>query len=89
MSDVAGVVLSGLSVSGLFVDSLAAVNVISEVRRLRAKGAPLHNPVKHGYVSKVAHWPHSTFHRWVKTRSYSHDWGGEGPLDVAAGERSR
>ena len=24
------------------------------------------NPVKHGYVSVVAHWPHSTFHRWVK-----------------------
>ena len=40
MSDVGVIVLSGLSVSGLFVGSLAAVNVISQVRRLRAKGAP-------------------------------------------------
>ena len=24
------------------------------------------NPVKHGYVSMVAHRPHSTFDRWVK-----------------------
>jgi hypothetical protein len=40
MSDVAGIVLSGLSVSGLLVGSLAAMNVISELRRLRAKGAP-------------------------------------------------
>ena len=23
------------------------------------------NPVKHGYVSRVADWPHSTFHRYV------------------------
>ena len=46
------------------------------------------NPVKHGYVSVVAHWPHSTFHRWVKAGTYPRDWGGEGALDVAAGERS-
>ena len=45
------------------------------------------NPVKHGYVSMVAHWPHSTFHRWVKAGAYPRDWGGEGALDVAAGER--
>jgi hypothetical protein len=24
------------------------------------------NPVEHGYVSLVAHWPHSTFHRWMR-----------------------
>ena len=47
------------------------------------------NPVKHGYVSMVAHWRHSTFHRWVKAGAYPRDWGGEGALDVAAGERSR
>jgi len=47
------------------------------------------NPVKHGYVSVVAHWPHSTFHRWVKAGAYPRDWGGEGALDVAAGERRR
>ena len=37
--------------------------------------------------SVVAHWPHSTCHRWVKAGAYPRDWGGEGPLDVAAGER--
>ena len=45
------------------------------------------NPVKHGYVSVVAHWPHLAFHRWVKAGAYRRDWGGEGALDVAAGER--
>ncbi len=29
------------------------------------------NPVKHGYVDKVAEWPYSTFHRWVKKGMYS------------------
>ena len=29
------------------------------------------NPVKHGYVSMVANWPHSTFHWWVKTGALS------------------
>ena len=47
------------------------------------------NPVKHGYVSVVAHWPHSKFHRWVKAGAYPRDWRGEGTLDVAAGERRR
>ena len=47
------------------------------------------NPVKHGYISIVAHWPHSTFHRWVKAGAYPGDWGGEGPSDVSAGERRR
>jgi len=47
------------------------------------------NPVKHGYVSVVAHGPHSTFHRWLKVGAYPRDWGGEGALDVVAGERRR
>ena len=47
------------------------------------------NSVKHGYVSVVAQWPHSTFHRWVKVGAYPRDWGGEGALDIAAGERRR
>ncbi|OOO03253.1 MAG: REP-associated tyrosine transposase [Chromatiales bacterium USCg_Taylor] len=34
-------------------------------------------PVKHGCVSAVAHWPRSTFHRWVKAGAYPRDWGGE------------
>lgn len=34
------------------------------------------NPVKHGLVNQVAHWPYSTFHRLVKQGVYSPDWGG-------------
>jgi len=34
------------------------------------------NPVKHGYVDRVADWPHSTFHRDVARRIYPPDWGG-------------
>jgi putative transposase len=48
-----------------------------------------YNPVKHGYVAAVAHWPYSTFHRWVKAGVYPLDWGGEGVADIAAGERAR
>ena len=47
------------------------------------------NPAKHGYVSVVAQWPLSTFHRWGKASTYPRDSCGEGALDVAAGERSR
>ncbi|MGC2456444.1 MAG: transposase [Gallionellaceae bacterium] len=35
-----------------------------------------YNPVKHGYVSNVAEWPYSTFHRYVKQGVYPVDWGG-------------
>jgi putative transposase len=35
------------------------------------------NPVKHGYVSKVADWPHSTFHRYVARGVLPLDWGGD------------
>ncbi len=34
------------------------------------------NPVKHGLVTRVADWPFSTFHRFLKTGVYSRDWGG-------------
>jgi REP-associated tyrosine transposase len=33
-----------------------------------------YNPVKHGYVSKVVDWPHSTFHRFVRNGVYPTDW---------------
>ena len=33
------------------------------------------NPVKHGYVQKVADWPFSSFHRLVAQRLYPPDWG--------------
>ncbi len=46
-----------------------------------------YNPVKHGYVKRVADWPYSTFHRWVQAGVYSIEWGGECDTDVDAGER--
>ena len=37
-----------------------------------------HNPVKHGYVTRVAGWPHSSFHRFVRLGVYPGDWTGSG-----------
>jgi putative transposase len=34
-----------------------------------------YNPVKHGYVSAPADWPHSTFHQFVEDGVYPLDWG--------------
>lgn len=33
------------------------------------------NPVKHGLVPRVADWPHSSFHRWVKRGDLPVSWG--------------
>ena len=33
------------------------------------------NPVKHGYVTRVAEYPWSSFHRWVERGEYAIDWG--------------
>jgi putative transposase len=45
------------------------------------------NPVKHGYVSKVADWPHSTFHRYVERGILPSDWGGDvGEISGSFGE---
>jgi len=45
------------------------------------------NPVKHQLVSRVAEWPFSTFHRYVRNGIYPEDWGGEGVVvDGAFGE---
>lgn len=35
-----------------------------------------YNPVKHGYVQRVADWPYSTFHRYVERGMYPSDWAG-------------
>ncbi len=35
------------------------------------------NPVKHGYVSRVGDWPHSSFHRYVRDGALPADWGGD------------
>jgi putative transposase len=36
------------------------------------------NPVKHGYVTRVSDWPHSSFHRYVERGLLPADWGGDG-----------
>jgi putative transposase len=35
------------------------------------------NPVKHRHVSRVADWPHSSFHRYVEQGLLVSDWGGD------------
>jgi len=42
------------------------------------------NPMKHGLVQKVADWPYSSFHRYVRDGIYPDDWAGglEMNLDV-------
>jgi putative transposase len=35
------------------------------------------NPVKHGLVSRVRDWPHSSFHRYVKEGLMPVDWAGD------------
>jgi putative transposase len=35
------------------------------------------NPIKHGYVTRVADWPHSSFHRYVEQGLLVPDWGGD------------
>jgi putative transposase len=40
------------------------------------------NPVKHGHVSRAADWPHSSFHRYVKSGIYDVDW--TAPMDARA-----
>ena len=35
------------------------------------------NPVKHGQVTRVADWPHSSFHRYVERGLLAADWGGD------------
>jgi putative transposase len=35
------------------------------------------NPVKHGHVTRVRDWPHSSFHRMVRLGLYPADWAGD------------
>ncbi len=44
------------------------------------------NPVKHGYVSQVREWPHSSFHRYVERGLLPLDWGGNVNASETAGE---
>jgi putative transposase len=46
------------------------------------------NPVKHGWVTRVADWPHSSFHRYVRQGILPSDWGGGADAgDQQYGER--
>jgi putative transposase len=40
------------------------------------------NPLKHGYVKRVADWPYSTFHRYVAKGIYPIDWCGDASAEV-------
>ena len=42
------------------------------------------NPVKHGYVSRVCDWPHSSFPRYVARGLLAPDWGGDMGTAVGA-----
>ncbi len=44
------------------------------------------NPVKHGWVQRVADWPHSSFHQYVERGIYTADWGDSPGPDLPAGE---
>ncbi len=44
------------------------------------------NPVKHGYISSVIDWPHSSFHKYVKMGWYPKNWGGQEDVDFETGE---
>lgn len=39
------------------------------------------NPMKHGLVTRVADWPHSSFHRAVRDGIYAPDWAGDAATD--------
>jgi putative transposase len=44
------------------------------------------NPVKHGLVSRVRHWPHSSFHRDVERGIVPIDWAGDVAVTGEFGE---
>ncbi len=44
------------------------------------------NPIKHGLVSRVSDWPHSSFHRDVHRGIFAKDWAGEPSVDGEFGE---
>jgi putative transposase len=45
------------------------------------------NPVKHGLVSRVADWPHSSFLRYAQTGMLPMNWVGDAGADWECGER--
>ena len=45
------------------------------------------NPVKHGLVTRVRDWPHSSFHRDVQAGLFPQDWAGDVGTEGGFGER--
>jgi putative transposase len=44
------------------------------------------DPLKHGFVKRVADWPYSTFHRYVAKGIYPIDWCGGASAEVEGDE---
>ena len=47
------------------------------------------NPVKHGLVTRVRDWPHSSFHRDVRAGIVPEDWAGDAERPGDFGERQQ
>jgi putative transposase len=46
------------------------------------------NPVKHGLVTRVVDWPHSSFHRDVRANLFPPEWAGDMAAPGEFGERA-
>jgi len=57
--------------------------LLRDERDLQAHVDYIHfNPVKHGYVTRAANWPHSSFHRYVREGLLSADWASDATVTV-------
>ena len=62
-------------------------HVIRDERDLNRHFDYIHwNPVKHGYVRRVADWPYSSFHRFVAQGVYPVNWGHSGDFHIRVNE---
>ncbi len=63
-------------------------HLIHDEADLRAHMDYVHiNPFKHGLVARVADWPYSSFHRFVRLGWMPADWGGSVGISGRFGER--
>jgi putative transposase len=44
------------------------------------------NPVKHGWVKRVADWPYSSFHGYLRRGHYPAEWACEPDISIGGGE---
>jgi putative transposase len=65
-------------VPAILTTTVAALHAIRDEIDLERHVDYIHfNPVKHGLVTRVRDWPHSTFHQYVARGDLSDDWGGD------------